>query len=311
MVQQSAAIYRHEAMPQWGAGIVLEETAKDWTIFFQHAGRKRFIKEKTKGLVVAELPDDEAAALRAKATGRQQGATAKTGRKRAAAAPRARFSSFEEQLESFERMFTGGFAGEKFVDEERGREGVTGKAGYKTAAIAAAQAELSPARFETASPDELFDAARRLLSMTNIVFPIEGPIPFGQIQDRPAAISALRDLLHGEDSYDARVGRFADSLKLADRNGKAKKVTWPMATVFGALYFPGEQTCVKPTSFAEEAATLGLQVSKSQPVSAMGYRQFLEVALQVRERLRAAGHEPRDMVDVYSFIWRTHAEKPG
>jgi hypothetical protein len=252
--QQSAAIYRHEANPEWGAGIVLEETAKDWTLFFQHAGRKRFIKEKAKGLVLAELPEDEAAALRAKAIGRQQAGAAKTARKRSAVPQRARFASFEEQLAFFEQMFGGGFSGEKFVAEERGQEGATGKAGYKTAAIAAVQAELSLARFETAAPDEVFDAARRVLSMTNIVFPIEGPIPFGQIQDRPAAISALRDLLHGGGNYDARVERFANSLKLADRKGNAKKVTWPMATVFGALYFPGEQTCVKPTYFAEQAA---------------------------------------------------------
>jgi hypothetical protein len=44
-------------------------------------------------------------------------------------------------------------------------------------------------------------------------------------------------------------------------------------------------------------------------VTASGYRQFFEVAKEMQQRLIGAGHHPRDLMDVYSFIWRTHAEK--
>jgi hypothetical protein len=54
---------------------------------------------------------------------------------------------------------------------------------------------------------------------------------------------------------------------------------------------------------------LGLELQKSQPVTATGYRQFFAVAQTTRERLLAAGHRPRDFLDVYSFILRTYAEK--
>lgn len=151
-----------------------------------------------------------------------------------------------------------------------------------------------------------------MLGATNIVFPIEGAIPFGALdqEDRPAALAALEQLLHGDGDYAVRLQRFAESVNLKDKSGKGKKVTWPMATLFAALYRPTEHTCVKPTVFAAQGATLGLVVEKSQPVTAVGYRQFFNVAKTTQERLLATGHRPRDFVDVYSFIWRTHAEKP-
>jgi len=225
----------------------------------------------------------------------------------------ARFTTFAEQLAFFEKLFIGGFEGERFTLEERGPSGVKGKGGYKTAAIAMAQQELSPARFQSASAEELFESAKRVLSATNIVFPIEGPIPFGTIAepDRPATVKALEHLLHGPGDLGPRLERFAGAINLKDKSGQGKQVTWPLATLFPGLYDPDHHVCVKPTSFAEEAATLELVAAASQPVTAAGYQQFLAVAKETQERLLAAGHRPRDLMDVYTFIWRTHSEKPG
>ena len=60
----------------------------------------------------------------------------------------------------------------------------------------------------------------------------------------------------------------------------------------------------------DQAATLGLTVEKSQPVTARGYQQFHEVATLTQAKLLEAGQKPRDLLDVAVFIWRTHAEKP-
>jgi hypothetical protein len=313
---QSPVVYRNEAQEDWGLGLVVEDRPDRMVMVFEHAGRRVFLKASSKSLVPIAVDAETLARLQAKAHGRQttRGNTKTKGK----AAPRkrraGRFATFEEQLAFFEKLFTGGFQGERFMVEERGASGVKGKAvGYKTAAIAMAQEELSPARFHGTSVAELFESAKRVLSATNIVFPIEGPIPFGAIveSDRPAVMKELEHLLHGAGDLGPRRERFATAVNLKDKGGQGKRVTWPLATVFPALYDPDQHVCVKPRYFAEEAATLDLAAEASQPVTSAGYQQFLAVAKETQKRLLAAGHHPKDLMDVYSFIWRTHSEKPA
>jgi hypothetical protein len=108
-----------------------------------------------------------------------------------------------------------------------------------------------------------------------------------------------------------RLTKFAAALTLKDSKGVAKKVTWPLATVFGGLLDPKQNVCVKPTAFALQALTVGMTVDKSAPLAADSYAKFVEVLKKTEAALVEAGHKPRDLMDVYSFIYRTHAEKPA
>jgi hypothetical protein len=81
--------------------------------------------------------------------------------------------------------------------------------------------------------------------------------------------------------------------------------------VFSALYFPKDQVCVKPEAFARQAATLGLAGEASPAVNAAAYRRFFDVAKETQRRLLEAGHQPTDLIDIYTFIWKTHKEKPA
>lgn len=314
--------FTHAKQPDWGVGLVVQDLPLHWVLFFEKAGEKKFVKAQataTATLVEVKLGADELAALQARASGRKPKAAPKpsasmlkkpAAKKTTAGAPR--FATFKDQLALFEKLFVGGFAGEAFVGEERGKPGVEGKKGYKEAGIKLARETLSAAAFASESVDELFKRAQAVLGITNIAHPLEGPVPFGELagDDRAKAIAGLKDLLHGAGAYAERVARFAAALNLKDKDGKTKKVTWPLATVFGALFDPAQHTCVKPTAFAGQAATLGLSVDKTQALDAAGYEKFLEVAKKTQALLLEAGHQPRDLMDVYSFIWRTHAEKP-
>ncbi len=304
MPTTSAAVYRNDAQPDWGLGLVVEEEGDRCVLIFEHGGRKVFLKSRAKGLAPVSLDAAALGALQEKLKGKHASKSSDRPRLKASGLKKVapRFATFEEQVQLFERLFVDGFESETFK----------GKAGYKVAAIAMAKQELSEERFNSASPEDLFAAAKRVLGATNIVYPIEGAIPFGLIAetDRPAVLAGLKDLLHGEGDFAVRLEHFAGSVKLKDKTGKGKRVTWPLATVFGALHAPLLHTCVKPTHFASQGATLGIPVQASQPVTAAGYRQFLEIATETQKRLIAAGHQPGDLVDVYSFIWRTHAEKP-
>lgn len=303
---------KHELQPDWGVGLITENADKYWVLFFEKAGHKKFIKDKAKVLVPVTLTAAELAALKTKSMGRAKPRPAGSAdaAKKKKAAPKARFATFALQVAAFEKTFPGGFMGEAFTKAERGVADGDAKTGLKEAAIALAKKELSKEAFETATPEALFESARKLLKATNIVFPIEGAIPFAAMAPelRPAALAGLKQLLHGEGDYGDRLEKFAASVSLKDKTGP-KTVTWPFATVFGALFNPTAHTCVKPTAFSIQALTLGMTIEKSQPVTAAGYKQFFAITNKTNELLKAANQTPRDLVDVYSFIYRTHAEK--
>lgn len=311
----TATVFKSESQPDWGMGLVVEDGADHWIVYFEHGGRKKFIKSKTKGLTAVTLDAKAMATLETKSHSRHARAGNKPKAKKPGALPKkavARFESLTQQVAFFEKLFPGGFEGEAFTNAERGVLGTTGKGGNKTAAMALAREELSAARFASATPEELFESATKVLKGTNIVFPIEGAIPFIGLepQARTTAMAGLKQLLHGEGDYGLRVERFANSVGLRDKKGHAKTVSWPFATVFGALFNSTTYSCIKPTPFASQAATLGLAVEKQQPVTARAYQQFHEIVTLTQTKLIAAGQKPRDLLDVSSFIWRTHAEKP-
>ncbi len=307
-------VMRLESQPGWGAGLVVRDLPLHWEMYFEHGGERKFVKSLATTLVPVTLSPSDLTALEIKAFARHSRSDARTtsvARVRTPAAAKARFASIEEQIAFFEKIFPGGFLGDTFTTEERGVLGAKGKFGYKEAAIALAQQELSLERFESADAASLFESAKKVLQATSIVFPMEGHIPFAAMDDenRASTVTALKELLHGEGEYGSRLQAFVGAIHMKDKKGEPKAASWPLATIFAAYVRPDECVCVKPTAFASQSATLGMSVEKSQPVTASGYRDFAEVATRTRDALTAAGQEPRDLMDVYSFIWRTHAEK--
>lgn len=311
--------FTHATQPAWGVGVVVQDLPSHWVLFFENAGEKKFVKStatSTNTLQEVKLEPDALAALQARAHGRKPKAAPKPSgmlKKKAPAKPKGvpRFATFQDQLALFLKLFEGGFAGEAFLKGERGEPGVEGKKGQKEAGIKLAKDTLSADAFSSQSTDELFARAKAVLGITNIAHPLEGPVPFGALEgaEREQAIAGLKELLHGTQPYPQRVERFAAALTLKEKDGKPKKTTWPLATLFGALFDPVNNVCVKPTAFAGQAQTLGLSVEKTQALDAGGYEKFLEVVKKTQALLEEAGQQPRDLMDVYSFIYRTHAEK--
>jgi hypothetical protein len=308
-------LFTLENQPDWGRATLLDDKDGKLVLFFEHGGRRVFIKSQVKGLQSVELSADEARTVDARLRGKHpQGSAAKKPARTKATRPLAAvFPSFEAQVRWFETFFPGGFEGEKFVSEERGAPEAKGKKGYKTAAIKLAQEQLSPARLASATPEETFATSKKLLGFTNLVFPIEGPIPFTTLkeEDRAAFVAALGELLHGEGAHGPRFEKFAGSVRIWDAAGKGRKVTWPLATLLQALYAPDQHTFVKPIVFEQQSLLVDLPADKHAPVASAGYDRFLAVARMTSERLTAAGHKPRDLMDVYSFIWRSHKEQPA
>lgn len=310
--------FTHNKQPEWGIGLILQNLPDHWVLFFENGGEKKLLKKVADSMLTPKaLNADELAAMTARASGRKPKAAPKPSggliKKKVPRGAGPRFVTIASQIALFEKLFVGGFGGETFIKEERGTNADNAKEGYKEYGIALAKKTLSKDAFAAGDVNALFDAAHKVLQATNIVFPIEGAIPFRQLSDddRKKAVDGLKDLLHGDAPYGERLAKFTGALNLKDGKGVGKKVTWPLATVFAALFDPNEHTAVKPTAFANQAQTLGLSVDKSAPLTAENYALFLNIAKKTQALLIEAGHQPRDLVDVYSFIWRTHAEKPA
>jgi len=313
-------VFTNENQPEWGFGVILEDKPDRVVFLFEQGERRIFKKPLIQGLKPTEtLSLEDARALDARLRGRRpsqaQKSTAKGkgAKAKKPAAPKAgTYASFEEQLRWFEKDYVGGFEGERFIAEERGSENLKAKKGHKAPALLLAREQLAAERFKSASPDELFEAARRVVQFTTIVHPMEGAVAFGSMkpEDRAPFVAALGELLHGTGDYGARFDRFVNAVNISDAEGKAKKLTWPLATILPAMYHPTEHVCVKPTYFEQQAPLAGLPANKSETPSGTGYARFLEVARNTQKQLVAAGHRPRDLMDVYSFIWLSQSHKP-
>src|SRR4051812_33376683 len=163
---------RLESQPDWGTGLVVRDLPLHWEMYFEHGGERKFVKSLAVNLVPVTISPAALAALEIRAFARHSKSELRTksvARPRTSPAAKARFASLAEQITFFEKLFPGGFMGEAFITEERGVLGAKGKLGYKEAAIALAQAELSLERFHDADAEVLFDHAKKVLQSTTIV----------------------------------------------------------------------------------------------------------------------------------------------
>ncbi len=304
-------VLKNTAQPDWGSGVVTEDSPQKWVIFFEDGKSRTFVKSHAKSIVPGSLTPAQVTALQAKASGKR--ASAASTKSKAKTFTRPAFSSFQEQLTLFTKIFEGGFGGEKFRAEERGAADVTGKAGKIESSLALFKAELSKEAFAQKSPEALFDAVKKLLQSSSLVFPIEGAVPWGTLaaEKRAGAVKALEDVLYGSGAYAERLARFAQAVELKDKNGTVRNASWPLATLFGALVDPSANALVKPKPFASEGAMVGVTVEATLPVTEEKYGKFLAVLQKTRELLVAAGQQPRDLLDVQAFIVRTQADKPA
>ncbi len=293
------SFYRH---PAFGVGILVEENEGKRTIDFQD-GVRRIVAVSFGKLELVTPEPDQAQQLETMSKGIQRAADAKPKNKRPDKPPPAPKMSFDQQVARFETQFQGGFVGEAYQMEERGNPEGTGKKAYKDGAIKVAHDELTPERFEQAAASGDFSgilaSLKTALTSLNLLHPIELiRLTKMEAEHLPSYVGALRELLHGSGDYGPRFDGLVANLHVKDP-------TWTMATIVSALFRPSEHVFVKPSFFKDEAVILGIPIDYKSMPDANVYEQFRKVALEVERRLREKGHQPRDLMDVYTFIWRT------
>jgi hypothetical protein len=302
-------IVKHSSCPEWGLGYLVEERDDKRIYDFEDGRNHSIAKAFWSKLEPVELGSAEARALEKKVRGlRDQRPTPGKPKQRAVAPV---FPSFEVQVKRFDEIFPGGFTGERFIQEERGEEpgsGASGKKakGFKGAAIETARRLLAREEMDRQIASGAFAEVIANIKAVhkaagNLLHPLGDLIPFGKMpqENQRAFVEAAREMLHGSGSTEERFDKLVAAL------AQSNLATWPLATVLGALYAPGEHVFVKPSFYEKEAALLGFDLRYERVPSSAAYARMQALSREVEKRLVTRGHAPRDQMDVYAFIWRT------
>lgn len=295
------AVYLHASRREWGRGVVAEYLADRTRYVFENAGERTFLN-RLSNLEEVDLPAEERESLAKKLL--RHAAPQRSSLKRAKTAePKTSGGiTFELQEERFRARFADGFRGEKYTLEQRAADG--GEGTQLDVLIATARRLLTAERLDGAiqrkSYEEIYDDARTVLSAAlRLAFAKADEPVFTRLPEarHEAFARALRDLLYGTDRYGPRFNAFVKSLG-------GKGVPWTIATLFSAAVHPEEHVLVKAPQSQHQARALGSTAPAGAP-SGASYTKHLAIARALRDRLVAAGHEPRDLFDVYVYQWRT------
>ena len=147
--------------------------------------------------------------------------------------------------------------------------------------------------------DVLTGDAKKLVQMTNL---IQGSFEKPKFIDTISSsehqekfLRALFDCLHGHGDAPQRLGRFSDAL--ADM-GLRK---WTYASYFLFLFEPDTCMFVKPEGMKRALKTSQYPLEYDATPSEALYADILKFSQWLKSKLAAL--EPRDMIDVQSFIW--------
>lgn len=275
---------RHLKRPEWGLGKVLEVTAGgEARVHFVEAGERKLVLAHA-AAALQKVAGEEAQDYRLDnlaASGRGGG----------------RHMGLDEAHQAFLRQFPEGFAGDDYLGTERN---------YKVEASRELQELLGEGAFrgllDAGEHGEIVRRALRVVNRTNLLFPQEKMALRDGLhapQPQEAFARALFALLHGEDGFRSRFDRFAACLEDLDA------AKWTTMTYFPFMAWPQEHVFLKPMVTQRAAQLLGVELAYDSKLNWATYAKLLELTRYLREKLEQMGLQPRDLIDVQSFMWCT------
>ena len=298
------ALYQHAVKTEWGLAILAWERDGKRGYQFED-GKLRIFKDGYFDKLVevdrslAET-EDVVADL-----SRQLGRTENRLERKEAGVSGKPLLSFEDQLSIFSSLFPQGFDDPKWISDVRGEDASRRLKRHRQPAISDAQTKLDAETMTRLVTSEDYDTICDLLSEvfagTDLV-----------ATKRAKAIAKLKDtdkrlvsthayeLLYGEDHFEVRFSRWVRILRSV-----FGKTSWQLATVLPALSEPAKHVCVRPSSFREQAAWMAPRLKMASRPDARLYMRLVEMADTVRQKLEDNSLVPRDLMDVYDFMWTT------
>jgi len=198
----------------------------------------------------------------------------------------------------FLKFFPRGFRDEKYWGWERGYKWAAHEKWLESLSKPVFAELLDRGRFE-----EIGSLVLRTLSVTNLIFSFENMALRDALKSKAGAQAfseGLFQLVYGKGAMPARFDAWCDVIAGLPKK-QSRVLTHPIATVFGFVARPDKQIFLKPTVTKRAAEAYGFDFNYSSRPSWQTYSSLLEFAEVLKHDL--ADLEPRDMIDIQSFIW--------
>lgn len=300
ILESNGELYRHKKRPQWGVAILAYDHGDVRAYQFED-GRLRKFKKGYFNLM-EEVEEIRGSRDRVVKDLTRAAKSDTRNRERKELEPVA---SFDAQVELFIEMYPKGFQDEKWIADHRGTEEGQDLKRHREHVMRAVKESLSAERCQemlAENPAGIVETAFEILASTDLVALKHARLIKGLEPDEAKTLAeAIANLLHGDEEYRRRFRGYLRVLK--DILGS--RPNWRLATALPALAFPQEQVCVRHSAFKRQAAAIAPKNRYTRRARTRPYESYRRVAHAVRKRLQAAGHEPRDLLDVYDFIWDT------
>ncbi len=267
---------RHPTKNEWGIGQILFVQGPKAGVFFVETGAKTMSLNHV-SLTILDPPPSHPLLDRIDP--------------KAATGPA--YQSVNQSIDGFIGRYPGGFRDDRYLKKERA---------FKVAAHELAKTILSRDKLErlleTRAFGDVCRSALQAVNKTNLIFPNEKmTLRKGlKLAKRKETFAvALHALLHGEDAFRLRFQRFASVL---NEVGAAK---WTIATYFPFMVFPDRHQFIKPKYSQNAARVCAFDLKYTPKLTWTTYNQMLRFSDYLKSELAVL--EPRDNIDVQSFMW--------
>lgn len=300
----SSAVFQHSSKPDWGvAALAWDRDGKRGYLF--ESGELRVLKEGYYHFMIeVDVPEERASKLH-EAAEKLNAAPAQS----AAPSKKRRGISLDEQFEFFSNEYPGGFAGDKWREEHRARDGRSLKC-HRDASVAKAAEVLSKQYLDEgieADAKKALTAVVKVLASTDLV-PATATRALAKGDDETCGmlLQALRAVLYPEEGkFGASFDMWVAALTAAA--GEAPK--WMIATAPLALAHPQEHVCVRASPFKYQATSMAPRLDLSRRPEQGLYQRALTMATRLRDRAADRELPPADLLDIHDFIRFTMSPK--
>ncbi len=301
-------VFEHTTRKDWGRSVLLAEIPDKRTFLFEDGSERSFRPDYWHKMEVVDAMGPSEAWRVDKLARRNQVPDPSSSR-RSKLPPKKPDITFAQQVAYFVELYPVGFEDEKYIKTERGEPGTKAAEKLKDAAIERAEDKLAhsklQAMLDAGDYVGLHQLAYEFFTSTKNTTQKSEATKFRGMSDesREELARMLVELLYGEKNYGLRFDNFVATLEVA---GSA---TWPIATLLPALIYPQHHVFVKPTFMKKQALILDIDPKYDTSPNSTTYTQFQKTAEATLELLKEAGQRPRDLWDVYTFIWKTLSPK--
>jgi len=285
----------HKYNEAWGQGMIISAQGADVRVLFTAHPARKPVLVPIKALTVIRAGKwvEAAAAVseRAARPAARASSAPRTARKYAT-------TTQDEALTKFLADYPGGFAGQRFTDEERAPRWAAHQAFVEHLGGGALRRLLDEG--------QAAEAARRAMQVLEkikllSVFEKARLRKTLQVEESALAyLGALADLLDAPEVSEATFDPYLKAVGALGGESKQRIDTWPIATVLPFLAQPERHFFVKPIATQAAAERLRLDLSYQSQLGWTTYRRALALAAELTTVL--APHGCRDLVDVQAFV---------